>query len=63
MTLTALYMQQRGTKLDTDFRYLTDGWGEGKLKGEYLNSDKNIKMILAGVTKLSTMVLSINSGL
>ncbi|EIN4361095.1 LPS assembly protein LptD [Vibrio parahaemolyticus] len=40
MTLTALYMQQRGTKLDTDFRYLTDGWGEGKLKGEYLNSDK-----------------------
>ncbi|MCA2470717.1 MULTISPECIES: LptA/OstA family protein, partial [Vibrio] len=32
MTLTALYMQQRGTKLDTDFRYLTDGWGEGKQK-------------------------------
>ncbi|MGY0616567.1 LPS assembly protein LptD [Vibrio sp. FJH11] len=40
MTLTTLYMQQRGTKLDTDFRYLTDGWGEGEIKGEYLNSDR-----------------------
>ncbi|ALR16584.1 MULTISPECIES: LPS assembly protein LptD [Vibrio] len=40
MTLTTLYMQQRGTKFDTDFRYLTDGWGEGEIKGEYLNSDR-----------------------
>ena len=40
MTITTLYMQQRGTKLDTDFRYLTDGWGNGEIKGEYLNSDR-----------------------
>ncbi|ASI97469.1 LPS assembly protein LptD [Vibrio rotiferianus] len=40
MTLTTLYMQERGTKLDTDFRYLTDGWGAGEIKGEYMNSDK-----------------------
>lgn len=40
MTLTTLYMQERGTKLDSDFRYLTDGWGAGEIKGEYMNSDK-----------------------
>ncbi|CAE6883351.1 LPS assembly protein LptD [Vibrio sp. B1FLJ16] len=40
MTFTPLYMQQRGTKLDTDFRYLTNGWGRGEIKGEYLGSDK-----------------------
>ncbi len=40
MTLTPLYMQQRGTKLDTDFRYLTDGWGSGEIKGEYLGTDR-----------------------
>ncbi|CAM2963490.1 LPS assembly protein LptD [Vibrio mytili] len=40
LTLTSLYMQQRGTKLDADFRYLTDGWGKGGLKGEYLNQDR-----------------------
>ncbi|MGR5236762.1 LPS assembly protein LptD [Vibrio alfacsensis] len=40
MTLTTLYMQQRGTKLDSDFRYLTGGWGLGELKAEYMNSDK-----------------------
>ncbi len=40
MTLTTLYMQQRGTKFDSNFRYLTDGWGEGALKGEYLGSDR-----------------------
>ncbi|MGR5245756.1 LPS assembly protein LptD [Vibrio sp. PNB23_22_6] len=40
MTLTTLYMQQRGTKLDTDFRYLTDGWGQGEIKIEYMNRDK-----------------------
>ncbi|CAE6879348.1 Together with LptE [Vibrio sp. B1REV9] len=40
MTLTTLYMQQRGTKLDADFRYLTDGWGQGEIKTEYMNSDK-----------------------
>ncbi len=40
MTLTPLYMQQRGTKLDADFRYLTDGWGSGAIKGEYLGTDR-----------------------
>ncbi len=40
MTLTTLYMQQRGTKFDSDFRYLTDGWGGGEIKGEYLSSDR-----------------------
>ncbi|MCA0935278.1 LPS assembly protein LptD [Vibrio alginolyticus] len=40
MTFTPLYMQQRGTKLDTDFRYLTNGWGRGEIKGEYLGSDR-----------------------
>ncbi len=40
MTLTPLYMQKRGTKLDSDFRYLTEGWGEGEIKGEYMSSDK-----------------------
>ncbi len=40
LTLTTFYMQQRGVKLDTDFRYLIDGWGTGELKGEYLQSDK-----------------------
>ncbi len=27
LTLTTLYMQQRGVKQDADFRYLSDGWG------------------------------------
>ncbi len=40
MTITPLYMQKRGTKLDTDFRYLTNGWGDGEVKGEYMGSDK-----------------------
>ena len=40
MTITPLYMQKRGNKLDTDFRYLTDGWGDGEIKGEYMGSDK-----------------------
>ncbi len=40
LTFTTLYMQQRGTKFDSDFRYLTDGWGAGEIKGEYLNSDR-----------------------
>lgn len=40
MTITPLYMQKRGNKLDADFRYLTDGWGQGEIKGEYMNSDK-----------------------
>ncbi|HAS6349240.1 TPA: LPS assembly protein LptD [Vibrio vulnificus] len=39
LTLTTLYMQQRGVKQDADFRYLTDGWGAGELKGEYLPGD------------------------
>ncbi|WP_045386432.1 LPS assembly protein LptD [Vibrio rotiferianus] len=43
MTITALYMQERGTKLDTDFRYLTDGWGGGSLKAEYLADDAKKK--------------------
>ncbi|WP_394157399.1 LPS assembly protein LptD [Vibrio campbellii] len=40
MTITPMYMQKRGNKLDTDFRYLTDGWGDGEIKGEYMGSDK-----------------------
>ncbi|WP_264404174.1 LPS assembly protein LptD [Vibrio owensii] len=40
MTITPLYMQKRGNKLDTDFRYLTNGWGDGEIKGEYMSSDK-----------------------
>ncbi|KIF47046.1 LPS biosynthesis protein [Vibrio owensii 47666-1] len=40
MTITPLYMQKRGNKLDTDFRYLTNGWGDGEIKGEYMGSDK-----------------------
>lgn len=40
LTLTTLYMQQRGVKQDADFRYLTQGWGAGELKAEYLPSDK-----------------------
>ncbi|EIO3979981.1 LPS assembly protein LptD [Vibrio vulnificus] len=40
LTLTTLYMQQRGVKQDADFRYLSDGWGSGELKGEYLPGDE-----------------------
>ncbi|EOU2463069.1 LPS assembly protein LptD [Vibrio navarrensis] len=40
LTLTTLYMQQRGVKLDTDFRYLTSQWGGGEIKSEYLPGDK-----------------------
>ncbi|AUI85225.1 LPS assembly protein LptD [Vibrio azureus] len=39
MTITPLYMQKRGLKLDSDFRYLTDGWGSGTVKAEYINKD------------------------
>ncbi|MEZ8194893.1 LPS assembly protein LptD [Vibrio cortegadensis] len=39
-TITTLYMQERGTKFDADFRYLTDGFGEGEIKTEYLGSDR-----------------------
>ncbi|EDP58376.1 LPS assembly protein LptD [Vibrio sp. AND4] len=40
MTITPMYMEKRGNKLDTDFRYLTEGWGGGEIKGEYMGSDK-----------------------
>ncbi|EHU4913211.1 LPS assembly protein LptD [Vibrio vulnificus] len=40
LTLTTNYLQQRGVKQDADFRYLTNGWGGGEFKAEYLTSDK-----------------------
>ncbi|GEM74293.1 LPS assembly protein LptD [Vibrio sagamiensis] len=40
MTLTPLYMEKRGLKLDSYFRYLTDEWGNGSIKTEYINKDK-----------------------
>ncbi|NLS12376.1 LPS assembly protein LptD [Vibrio sp. SM6] len=40
LTFTTLYMSQRGVKFDNDFRYLTDGYGMGELKVEYMQHDK-----------------------
>ncbi|PMH39855.1 LPS assembly protein LptD [Vibrio sp. 10N.286.49.B3] len=34
------YMQQRGVKFDGDFRYLTDGYGKGEVKTEFLVDDQ-----------------------
>ena len=42
LTTTALYMQERGIKWDTDFRYLTDGWGDGEVRGEFIRADKKL---------------------
>lgn len=39
LTTTVNYMQKRGTQLDNNFRYLTDGFGSGSVAFEYLNED------------------------
>lgn len=39
LTTTVNYMQRRGVQFDNEFRYLTDGFGDGSIDFEYLNKD------------------------
>ena len=40
LTLTPSFMTERGTKLDADFRYLTEDYGPGRIWGGFLANDK-----------------------
>ena len=40
LTLTPSFMTERGTKLDADFRYLTENYGSGRIWGGFLANDK-----------------------
>ncbi|HQW52992.1 MAG TPA: LPS assembly protein LptD, partial [Acinetobacter sp.] len=40
LTLTPSFMTERGTKLDADFRYLTEDYGSGRIWGGFLANDK-----------------------
>ncbi|MFV0574870.1 MAG: LPS assembly protein LptD [Vibrio sp.] len=41
LTTTVEYKTRRGTLLDNQFRYLTDGFGEGSIDFEYLHHDSD----------------------